>query len=118
MFSFFFSKGERIVPGISLLYRGGGCSSHIFISFPEGGATPHFSFFTEGAKFVFFSHYQRRAQFPSFKGFEFKETRFHLYIMYFDRLNIILVLKEMKKIINIVKRSGRNPGIFQKARGG
>jgi len=61
----------------------------------------------------FFSHSQRGVQFPYFfsfvslslfclsmdfcSGFDLKETRFHLYSMYVDRLNIISVLKEMKK---------------------
>ena len=83
------------------------------ISFPEGSAISFFSplfFFSISPFFVVFNY-----GLPS--GFEFKMTRCHLYIMYFDRLNIISVLKEMKKIINIVKRSGRNPGSFQKARG-
>ena len=36
--------------------------------------------------------------------------------MYFERLNIISGLKDMKKIIKIVKRSGQNPWSFQKTR--
>jgi hypothetical protein len=128
----FFSKRGRIVPVIFLLYRKGR-SLHTFISFPEGAPPRTFLSLQRGRSLWGFSHSQRGVQFPYFcllcfalfvlfkyglpSGFEFKETRFHLYIMYFDRLNIISVLKEMKKIINIVKRSGRNPGSFQKARG-
>ena len=108
----FFSKRGRIVPVIFLLYRKGR-SLHTFISFPEGAPPRTFLSLQRGRSLWGFSHSQRGVQFPYFcllcfalfvlfkyglpSGFEFKETRFHLYIMYFDKLNIISVLKEMKK---------------------
>ena len=125
--------GICICPWYFPTLQRGGRSLHTFISFPEGAPPRTFLSLQRGRSLWGFSHSQRGVQFPYFcllcfalfvlfkyglpSGFEFKETRFHLYIMYFDRLNIISVLKEMKKIINIVKRSGRNPGSFQKAWG-
>ena len=120
----FFSFSEEGQPGCFFLKKGAHCpcyfptlqrgrSLHTFISFPEGAPPRTFLSLQRGRSLWVFSHSQRGAQFPYFfllclslfvlfkyglpSGFEFKETRFHLYIMYFDRLNIISVLKEMKK---------------------
>ena len=113
-----FSQKGAHCPCYFLLYREGR-SLHSFISLAEGGVTPHFFLHRGGGGVcVFVSSFSGGERnfllFPplflfsslSFfvvfnyglpSDFEFKETRFHLYIMYFDKLNIILVLKEMKK---------------------
>ena len=93
---FFYQKGGG---ALSLLFPTlqRGRSLHTFISLPERGATPHISFFTEcffliprrERNFLLFSPvflFSSSSFFVVFNyglpsGFEFKETRFYLYIM-------------------------------------
>ena len=82
---FLFLKRGAHCPWYFPTVQRGGVQFAYFYLIPRGGRHPAFFFLYRGGEVCVFSHYQRRAQFPSFKGFEFKETRFHLYIMHFNR---------------------------------